>query len=78
MEYEIVGSQSPGVSYREFSSDNPQGYTDGQVIATPYTGYTANTYKVKYDKETNELISRDFDRTSQYKKRDEIIAVIVD
>lgn len=78
MEYEIVGSQSPGVSYREFSSDNPQGYTDGQVIATPYTGYTANTYKVKYDKETDELISRDFDRTSQYKKRDEIIAVIVD
>ena len=78
MEYEIVGSQSPGVSYREFPSDNPQGYTDGQVIATPYTGYTANTYKVKYDKETDELISRDFDRTSQYKKRDEIIAVIVD
>lgn len=78
MEYEIVGSQSPGVSYREFSSDNPQGYTDGQVIATPYTGYTAKTYKVKYSKETDEMISRDFDRTSQYKKRDEIIAVIVD
>ena len=78
MEYEIVGSQSPGVTYREFPSDNPQGYTDGQVIATPYTGYTAKTYKVKYDKETDELISRDFDRTSQYKKRDEIIVVIVD
>ena len=78
MEYEIVGSQSPGVTYREFSSDNPQGYTDGQVIATPYKGYTAKTYKVKYSKETCELISRDFDRTSQYKKRDEIIAVIVD
>lgn len=78
MEYEIVGSQSPGTTYREYPPDNAEGYSGGEVIATPYTGYTAKTYKVKYDKETNELISRDFDRTSQYKKRDEIIVVIVE
>lgn len=78
MEYEIVGSQSPGTVYREYPSDNAAGYQGGEVIATPYTGYTAKTYKVKYSKETDELISRDYDRTSQYKKRDEIIVVIVD
>ena len=46
-------------------------------MATAYTGYTVKTYKCKYDKETDELISRDFDRTSTYKHRNKQIASIV-
>ena len=78
MTYEVVGSQSPDTVYKDYYPDNAQGYSDGQVITTAYKGYTVKTYKEKYDKETDELISRDFDRTSQYKKRDEVIVRIVD
>jgi len=77
MTNEVIGSQSPDTIYKEFEPGNSQGYKDGQVITTAYKGYTVNTYKEKYDKETDELISRDFDRTSRYKKRDQVIVKIV-
>lgn len=78
MEYEVTGTVYPETKTVEISADNnPNGYKDGQVITTPYTGYTVNTYKCKYDKETDELISRSFDRTSKYKYRNKEIASIV-
>ena len=77
MEYEIIGSEAPETIYEDMEEDNPEGYKDGEVIQTPYKGYWVNTYKLKYDKETGELISREFDRESIYKKRDKIIAKIV-
>lgn len=78
MEYEVVNTVYPITETLEIpADDNPNGYKDGQVIATAYTGYTVKTYKCKYDKETDELISRDFDRTSTYKYRNKQIASIV-
>ncbi len=77
MEYEIIGVEYPTTVQEEYAPGNSEGYRDGQVIQTAYTGYTVNTYKCKYDKQTNELISRDFDRLSKYKKRDKIVAVVV-
>lgn len=78
MEYEVVNTVYPITETVEIpADDNPNGYKDGQVIATAYTGYTVKTYKCKYDKETDELISRDFDRTSTYKYRNKQIASIV-
>ena len=78
MEYEVTSTVYPTTETVEIPADNnPNGYTNGQVIATAYTGYTVNTYKCKYDKETDELISRDFDRTSKYKYRNKQIASIV-
>lgn len=78
MEYEVIGSRSYETIYEEYPEDNnPEGYKDGEVIQTPYRGYTVKTYKCKYDKETKELIAREFDRTSTYKKRDKIVATIV-
>ena len=47
------------------------------MITTPYTGCTVKTYRCRYDKETKEVISRDFEARSQYKRRDEVIAKIV-
>ena len=76
MEYEIIGSESPDVKYQDMAADNADGYKDGDVIVTAYKGYTVKTYKVKYDKETGELIAREYDRTSKYKKRDKVIARI--
>lgn len=78
MEYEIKGSQSPTTITQTMTPDEARaaGYRDGQVIQTAYKGYTVDTYKLKYSKETDELISRDFDRTSKYKKRDKIVISI--
>ena len=77
MEYEITGAAGPEIIYEEYPPNNPEGYKDGEVIQTSYKGYWVNTYKLKYDKATGELISREFDRESIYKKRDKIIAKIV-
>lgn len=77
MEYEVIGRDSYETIYEEYPEDNPDRYRDGQVIQTPYTAYWVNTYKNKYSKETGELIVREFDRMSAYKKRDKIIAKII-
>ena len=58
--------------------DNTKGYKDGEVISTPYTGYDVNTYKSKYNKETGELISTEFETFSSYDKRDRVICNIVE
>lgn len=77
MEYEVIGTNGPTTVYEEYPPNNPEGYKDGEVIQTAYKGYWVNTYKNKYDKETGELIVREFDQMSAYKKRDKIIAKIV-
>ena len=77
MEYEVTGVAGAETVYEEYPENNPEGYRDGQVLQTAYKGYWVNTYKNKYDKETGELISRDFDRESIYKKRDKIVVKIV-
>ena len=77
MEYEITGTDGATTVYEEYPENNPEGYKDGQVIQTAYKGYWVNTYKNKYDKETGELIVREFDRKSAYKKRDKIIVRII-
>ena len=64
--------------YEEYPPDNPKGYTDGKEIVTPYNGYVVQTYKEKYSKETDELISKDKWTYDVYKKRDQVICKIVD
>ena len=77
MEYVITGEAGYSIVYEEHPEGNSEGYRDGQVIQTPYKGYWVETYKNKYDKKTGELIVREFDRESAYKKRDKIIVAIV-
>ena len=64
--------------YEELYADNPEGYEDGDVITSGYTGYEVYTYRCKYDKETGELISREYEDWSEYWARDEVIAKIVE
>ncbi len=78
MEYEVLATQSPTTIYEEYAPDNEEGYKDGQVITTAYKGYTVQTYKLKYDKETDELIVKEKDQVSTYKKRDKVICKIVE
>ena len=64
--------------YEEMYADNPEGYEDGEQITSPYTGYKVYTYRCKYDKETDELISRDYEDYSEYWARDEVIVKIIE
>ena len=53
------------------------GYKDGEVIQTAYTGYSVNTYKLKYSKETKELISKEKEAYSKYKSRNRITVSVI-
>ena len=71
MEYEIWGTSSWKTVEEEVSADS--GHRDGEVKTTPYTGYTVQTYKLKYSKDTDELISREKEAYSVYAKRDKVV-----
>ena len=76
MEYEIIGYNTAGSVVEVYPPDNPEGYKDGEVIQTAYNGCTVQTYKLRYDKETKELIEKVEDQISKYKKRDKITVSI--
>ena len=62
--------------YEDYPANNPQGYTDGKVITSPYTGYEVKTYRVKIDKKTGKEISRELEAYSYYNKRDQVVVRI--
>ena len=75
MTYETIDGPHEGKEiYEDYKWNNKEGYKDGDVIQTPYTGRTVKSYRVKYSKETNEKISSSYEATSRYKSRDKIIA----
>ena len=76
MEYEITGWEYHETVYEEH--DSSSGYKDGQVLQNGSDGIYVRSYKVKYDKETNEKLSRDFEARSAYKKVDKVVVKIVD
>lgn len=78
MEYVVTGTEPYETIYKDYSADNKEGYKDGDVIVSPYTGYTAVTYRCKYKKDTKEQISRDFEAKSVYGKRDKVVCRIKD
>ena len=74
MEYEVLGIRDYETIYEDYPEDNEDGYKDGDIVQSPYVGYTVKTYRCKYSKETDELLSRDYEATSRYNVRDLIIA----
>ena len=80
MEYEQYNMVWWKTEYVEMTAEEAKakGYTDGQVICTPYNGSTVQTYKLKYNKETNELISKEKEDLSIYNCRNYMICKIVD
>lgn len=75
MESEITGYEPYETIYEEH--DESSNYYDGQVLQGGANGIYARSYKYKYDKETGELISRDFEARSHYEKSDKIVVKIV-
>ena len=79
MEYDLVGMSQYEDEIKTMTKSEAAaaGYKDGQVIQTPYTGYSVNTYKIKYSKETGEEISREKEAYSKYKSRNRITVSVV-
>lgn len=78
MEYVVTAYYKYETTYETLPSNNPKGYKDGDYIVSPCSGYKVETYRCKYNKETKELISRDFEATSKFTKRDAVICKIDD
>ena len=74
MSYVISETYKPETEYKDFKSDNPEGYKDGDVIEEGTTGYLVKTYKSKYNKATGVLISKDFVANSRYKTVNKVVA----
>lgn len=77
MEYNLLATYPYDIIYEEMTADNANGYKDGDVITSAYTGYKVVTYRCKYDKETDELISKEQESMNIYNKRDRVICKIV-
>ena len=76
MEYEVLATYAYSTTYQTMSAGNSQGYKDGDYITEPHTGYTVQTYRCKYKKGTDELISKEKEDASYYNKCDAVICVI--
>ena len=76
MEYEILEEYQWETVERVMEEDNEKGYEDGDIILYGWMGYSVDTYKCKYDKNTDEFISRTFESHSEYEKRDKAVCKI--
>ena len=79
MEVKVVEIKNPETVEEEVTAAEAKanGYTNGYVKQQGVTGYTVYSYKCKYDKETDELISREYEATSNYVKKDKIVIVVI-
>ena len=74
IESTVSSTDKPDIIYEDFEFDNEEGFEDGDVIREGIAGYSVKTYKCKYDKSSGQLLSKDFEATSQYETLDEIVA----
>ena len=74
LSYKILSKEAWNTVEKEVPNDGT--YRDGEVITTPYTGYTVETYKTTKNKTTGAEQTTKI-ATSEYKKRDKVIAKIV-
>ena len=70
LEYETLSETPYSILYEDHTAS---GYLPGDYVVTPYIGYEVNTYSNKYDKTTNQLISRDLVNYTKYSSRDAVI-----
>ena len=79
MEVKVVEILNPATVTEEYTAAEAaaKGYKNGQVKQEGVTGYTVYSYKCKYDKETDKLISKEYEATSNYVKKDKIVIVVL-
>ncbi len=75
---ETVEWLHPPVRYVEVpEDDNPNGYVDGQVLEGGTTGAVSKSYRNKYDKQTNELISSTLENHDSYYVDERVVVKII-
>ena len=77
MDYVILEEYQWETVEKEMEEDNEDGYVDGEVIYNGWMGYSVDTYKYKYDKQTDELLYCELESHSEYSKRDKTICKII-
>lgn len=70
----ILETYAPETEYEDYPYDNDEGYKDGDVIDKGHTGYRAVSYRIKYSKADDSLISKDVEAYSSYRKTNKIVA----
>jgi len=78
MEYEVLGVYGWKTVTKEMTADNAKGYKNGHVITTPYTGYKIQTYRCKYSKADDTLISKEPEALSVYSTRNKVVVKIIE
>lgn len=74
MESEITATHKPATVYEDFEYHNAEGYLDGDVIRKGINGYSVKTYKLKYDRQTGTLKTKDYEANSRYSTVDMLVA----
>ena len=70
----ILETYEPETEYEDYPYNNSEGYKDGEVIDKGHTGYRAVSYRIKYSKADDSLISKDVEAYSSYRKTNNIVA----
>lgn len=73
VETEIVEKDEYTTSYKTYPASNSNGYYHGQILTAGHNGYKVNSYRVLYNKTTNEEISRSKEAYSSYRRCDEVV-----
>ena len=76
MEQTVEKTIKPDTTYEDFTDVNPEGYADGDVVKEGITGYSVKTSKVKYNRQPNRQLSRDFLASTNYRSENRIVAEI--
>ena len=76
MEYVITAYIDPKEVYQTFTKENAGDHYDGEILQQPLSGLCVTTYRCRYDKQTNQLISREYEDSSRYDAHDKIIVKI--
>ena len=78
MEYEVLGVYNWKTITKEMYADNANGYKNGQVLTSPYTGYKIQTYRCKYRKSDDMPISKEPEALSSYSSRNKVVVKIIE
>jgi hypothetical protein len=75
---ETVEWLNPKIRYVEVQEDNnPNNYKDGQVLDSGTTGAICKSYRNKYDKATNNLISSTLENHDTYYTKDKVVVKLI-
>lgn len=73
---EEIAKQEATITYQTMPENNAEGYKNGDYIVEPFNGYTIKSYICKFDKVTEEQISKNYIGQTRYERRNGIVCQI--